>query len=805
MSKTLKLSLFLPVLISCSIMAWAQESNNNPTNKSYFTLSGTIKDAGSFETVIGATIVFKPLNIVTQTNNYGFYSIKLPQGRYEVVITHVNFTTFTDTIALFQNITQDFRLSENRNSSLENVVVTARKNSTIASIKTTEISLNKLSMTTVKKMPVVMGESDILKSITTLPGVTNAGEGQSGFNVRGGSADQNLILLDEATIFNTSHLLGLISVFNTDAIKDLKLYKGGIPTRYGGRLSSVLEVFQKDGNKNRFSGTGGIGTLSSRLMIEGPLNKGKGSYVFAGRTSYANIFLALANQKSRVSFYDINTKINYQLNDKNQLFLSGYFGEDGFSLADAFSNPYGNIAVNLRWNHLFSKRIFSNLSLIYSAYNYGFELEFADISWKSNITNYNLKYDINHTINAQMQLNYGLNALWYDFNPGKISPLNKNSTIVPQQLIKKHAIEPALYLDAKNNIGKNLIISYGVRYSCFARMGEESIFLYKDDRPASFNDRTKVYEKSKPIGTRKYKSGEAISEFENLEPRATATLVINNNTSVKASYNRMAQYMHLITNTQSPTPLDVWMPSGPYLKPQISDQVSIGFFKNLNNNNYSVELEAYYKKTANRIDYIDGAEIIANDAIEQTVLNGRARAYGVELLVKKNTGKLTGWVSYTLSKAEQQTPGRNAGEPGINNGKWYLAGFDKTHNLNAVANYERNKKWRFGAIFTLQSGQPSSFPSGQYTYDIFVIPVFGDRNSNRLPLFHHLDISATYTPNKKPNRRFQGEFVFSIYNVYNRQNAASYQFKQNQDNLASESLRTSIFGAVPSVTYNFRF
>lgn len=805
MIKRMRVCFLLTLVISYSGKIWAQEIKNNVQNTSKVLLSGTIKDAGSLETVIGATILLKPINIVTQTNNYGYYSVNLPSGTYEVVITHVNYTALTDTISLTVNSLIDFKLTEKKGTYMEDVIVTGKKNSNIASIKTTEISLNKLSMTTVKKMPVVLGESDILKSIITLPGVTNAGEGQSGFNVRGGSADQNLILLDEATIFNTSHLLGFLSVFNTDAIKDLKLYKGGVPSKYGGRLSSVLEVFQKDGNKNQFAGTGGIGTLSSRLMVEGPLGSGKGSYIIAGRASYANIFLALAKQKSRVSFYDLNTKVNYKLNSNNQLYLSGYFGQDGFSLANSFSNPYGNIAVNLRWNHLFSKRIFSNLSLIYSAYNYGFDLEFVDLSWKSSIKNYNVKYDVNHTINTNMHLNYGVNALWYNFDPGKLSPLNDKSTITPQQLIKKYAIEPAFYIDAKNNIGKKLIISYGVRQSAFLRMGEEAIFQYQNNLPVFYNDRTKVYEKAKPTGTKNYKKDELISNYCYLEPRATATLVINNNTSLKASYNRMVQYMHLISNTQSPTPLDVWTPSGPYLKPQLADQIAMGFFKNFKSNAYSLELEAYYKTTKNRIDFIDGAELIANDAIEQVVLNGKARAYGIELMVKKNNGTLTGWLSYTLSRAEQQTPGRNNNEPGINNGKWYLAGFDKTHNLNIVANYDNKKKWKFGAIFTLQTGQPSTFPTGQYTYDIFMVPVFGDRNANRLPLFHHLDVSATYTPNRKPAKKFKGELVFSVYNLYNRQNAASFQFVQNKETLASESLRTSLFGAIPSVTYNFKF
>lgn len=767
-----------------------------------FTLSGTISDSKNKETLIGVNLYIVEAKASLTTNEYGFYSITLPKGDYTFLISYLGYQEIEEKINLTENVKKNFSLTES-SQQLEEVVITENKKR--AEIRKPEMSVNKLSMQTVKQMPVILGEVDIIKSILTLPGVTNAGEGQSGFNVRGGSADQNLILLDEATIYNSSHLFGFFSVFNADAIKDLKLYKGGIPARFGGRLSSVLDIYQKEGNKNGFHMNGGIGLISSRLLAEGPIDKGKGSFLVAGRGSYAHLFLKLADNPNSAYFYDLNTKLSYELNQKNNLFLSGYFGRDVFNINDSFVNTYGNAVVNLRWNHLFSEKLFSNLSAIYSDYYYGLKLDFIGFNWDSGIKNYNIKYDFKHYLTDKIKLSYGVNAQYYDFNPGKIEPIDETSSINEFQLDKKYALEPALYFDVDQKITSNFSVNYGLRYSMFYRLGQQTINTYENNQALTWNNDFKIYEKATPTGTRYYGSNEVIASFDNLEPRFAMSYSFNDNQSVKASYNRMAQYLHLISNTQSPTPLDVWTPSDNFLKPQTLDQVAIGYFQNFNDDKYSLEVETFYKKIKNRVDYIDGADLIANNAIEQVVLNGNARAYGLEVMFKKNEGKLTGWVSYTLSRTEQQTPGRTADELGINNGNWYKTGFDKTHNLSVVSTYELNNKWKFGSIFTLQTGQPVTFPNVKYEYQGIVVPSYGLRNENNLPTYHHLDISATYTPKPDKKKGWQGEWVFSVYNLYGRKNAASITFRQNADTATNEAVKLSIFGIVPSVSYNFKF
>lgn len=767
-----------------------------------FTLSGTVLDDSSNETLIGASVYIKELQKSVSTNEYGFYSISLPAGTYTVQISYVSFGTKEETIVLKSNVRKNVNLSTDTKELQEVVITDNRKR---AEIRRPEMSVNRMTAEEIKKMPVVMGEVDVLKSILQLPGVTNAGEGSSGFNVRGGSADQNLILLDEATIFNSSHLFGFFSVFNADAIKDMKLYKGGIPARYGGRLSSVLDIYQKEGNKKEFHMTGGIGAISSRLLAEGPIVKDRGSFLIGGRASYAHLFLKLTDIDNSAYFYDLNTKLSYKLNDNNNIYLSGYFGRDLFDISDSFSNTYGNAVLNLRWNHLFNDRLFSNMSMIYSDYYYGLELGFIGLKWDSGIKNYNFKYDLKHYLTDKFKLNYGVNAIYYDFNPGTVSPTGKDSAINHDQLEKKYAFEPALYIDAEHELTENLTVSYGLRYSMFYRLGAQNMNIYANDQPVSFNDELKIYEKAAPIGTQHYDSGKTIADFSNFEPRVGVAYKLDDNQSVKASYNRMSQYLHLITNTSSPTPLDVWAPSDNFLKPELLDQVAVGYFKNFKDDNYSLEVETFYKKIKNKIDYIDGADLIANKAIEQVVLNGRARSYGLEVLFRKNSGKLTGWVSYTLSRTEQQTPGRAPGETGINNGNWYRAGYDKLHNISITGAYQYTEKWSFGAIFALQSGQPATFPEGYYQYGDVNVPVYGDRNGDRLPIYHHLDVSATYVPKPDKKKGWQGEWVFSIYNLYNRQNAASMTFRQNDKTGANEASRLSIFGMIPSVTYNFKF
>jgi hypothetical protein len=795
--------LTLTLLLSYRSM-YSQDTSESKLAKQKFTLSGTISDAKSNESIIGVNIYIPELKTGTTTNEYGFYSITIPKGNYEVQVSYISFQTVTENINLEKNTKNNFKLSS-IGEQLQEVVITTDKKAT--NIKKAEMSINKLSIATIKKMPVVLGEVDVLKSILLLPGVTNAGEGASGFNVRGGGADQNLILLDEATIFNSSHVFGFFSVFNPDAIKDLKLYKGGIPARYGGRASSVLDIYQKDGSSTGFHMSGGIGLISSRLLAEGPIVKDKGSFLIGGRASYAHLFLKLSQeQKNNAAyFYDLNTKLSYKLNQNNNLFLSGYFGRDVFSLDKSFTNTYGNSTLNLRWNHLFNDKLFSNLSVIYSDYYFGLDLDLAGFKWDSGIKNYNIKYDFKNYISDKFKLNFGANSIYYDFNPGTINPTNPNSGINFSQLDKKYAFEPALYIEAEQEISKKVSLYYGLRYSLFYRLGKSTTNVYANNEPVIFNQELQIYEKATPIGTKFYDKNKVIQNYNYLEPRFSIAYGIDKNQSLKASYNRMVQYLQLVSNTSSPTPLDIWMPSDNFIKPQIADQVALGYFRNFNEEMYSFEAETFYKKIQNRMDYIDGADLIANEAIEQVILNGQMRSYGLELMFRKNEGKFTGWISYTLSKSEQQTPGRNSSEIGINNGKWYSSAYDKLHNLAVTSNYNLNKKWSFGANFILQSGQPVTYPNGQYTYQDILVPSYGLRNENRLPIYNHLDLSATLTPHKNDNRKWNSEWVFSIYNVYNRKNAASIGFQQNADTGNNEALRTSIFGIVPAVSYNFKF
>ena len=767
-----------------------------------YTISGTITDAKTNETFFGVSVYVLETKTGGLTNEYGFYSLTIPEGDYTLVVSYLGFKTEERKINLTSNQKVNFELIETT-SELDEVIIKSEKNFT--DVRKPEMSTNKLSMTEIKKIPVILGEVDVIKSLLLLPGVTNAGEAASGFNVRGGSADQNLILLDEATIFNSSHLFGFFSVFNPDAIKDLKLYKGGIPARFGGRLSSVLEIYQKEGNSKKHEINGGIGLLASRLLAEGPIVKDKTSYLVAGRASYAHLFLKFTDNENSAYFYDLNTKISHKFNDKNRLYFSGYFGRDVFSIAESFENVYGNSVLNLRWNHLFNDKLFANTSLIYSDYYYGLTLDFVGFNWNSGIKNYNLKYDLRHYVSDKTKLQYGLNSIYYQFNPGTIEPIDENSSINFRRLDQKYAFENALYFDIEQQLTPKLNASVGMRYSTFHRLGAQNVNLYENNQAVVFNQDLKIYEEATPIGQKSFGSNEVINSYNNFEPRAALAYTINDDKSIKASYNRMTQYLHLISNTASPTPLDIWSPSGDFFEPMLSDQVAIGYFTNLNNKKYSLEIETYYKTIKNKVDFIDGAELIANNAIEQVVLNGEGRAYGLELYLKKNEGKLQGWISYTLARSEQRIPGRNASEPGINNGNWYVTGYDKTHNLSTTATYKLNDKWTFGGVFTFQSGQPITYPVGQFNYQGFSAPVFGDRNAFRRPEFHHLDVSATLTPRKNANRKWQGEWVFSIYNVYNRKNAANITFRQNDQTLRNEAVRLSIFGIIPSVTYNFKF
>ena len=773
-----------------------------------YTLSGTISEVSSNETLIGVTVAIPELKTGVTTNEYGFYSITLPEGTYTVLISYLGFEDITQQITLTENRRKDFLLSEEAEQ-LEEVVVT--ENVEKMDIRKPQMSVNTLSVGTIKKIPVILGEADVIKSILLLPGVTNAGEGASGFNVRGGAADQNLILLDEAIIFNSSHLFGFFSVFNPDAIKDVKLYKGGIPARYGGRVSSVLDIFQKEGNSKEFKMNGGIGAVASRLLLEGPIKKDKAAYLIGGRASYAHLFLPLFDVDNTAYFYDLNTKFNYRLNEKNNIFLSGYFGRDVFGINDSFVNTYGNAVGNFRWNHLFSDKLFSNLSLIYSDYYYGLKLDFVGFNWNSGIRNFNLKYDLKHYATDKLQINYGINNVYYQFNPGKIEPSNSESGIIEEQLIEKYANEFAAYVDFEHRLSENLSVGYGLRFSHFMRLGQDELNVYANNNPVTYDPFLLIYQEADPIDVINPGRGTTLSHFSNFEPRVSLSYTLNQSSSIKASYTRLAQYLHLLSNTSSPTPLDVWTPSGPFTKPQLLDQYAFGYFKNINDGDFSLETEVFYKDVQNRIDYIDGANLIANNAIEQVILNGEARAYGLEFLLRKNEGKLQGWLAYTLSKSEQRTPGRapvidngrSNVETGINFGNWYNTPYDKTHDISLFLSYDLTDKWSFSGNFTYQTGQPTNYPVGQFEFQDLTVPYYGLRNSQRLPAYNRLDLSATLKPKKNKNRKLKGEWVFSLYNVYNRRNAASINFRQNDDTGVNEAVRTSIFGIVPAVTYNF--
>ncbi len=791
MGKITSLPFYLLILFSINL--FSQER---------FTLSGTITEIASNETLIGVTVAVPALSTGVITNEYGFYSITLPKGSYELHISSLGYQDIIQTIDLSYDQKINFQLLEDAEQ-LEEVVVT--EDIEKLNIRKPQMSVNSLSVETIKKIPVILGEADIIKSILLLPGVSNAGEGASGFNVRGGAVDQNLILLDEATIFNSSHLFGFFSVFNPDAIKDVKLFKGGIPSRYGGRVSSVLEIFQKEGNSKELKVNGGIGAVASRLLAEGPIIRDKAAFLIGGRASYAHLFLPLFDIDNTAYFYDLNTKLNFKLNESNNIFFSGYFGRDVFSISESFVNTYGNAVLNFRWNHLFSDKLFSNLSLIYSDYYYGLKLDFVGFKWNSGIQNFNLKYDFKHYLSNNFQVNYGINNIYYRFNPGKIEPSDSESGIIENQLIQKYANEFAVYVDVEQNITEKLSLQYGLRLSNFIRLGQDELNVYENDNPVSFDPVLQIYKEADPIDVIYPERSEQLATFTNLEPRIALAYSLDANNSIKASYTRLAQYLHLISNTSSPTPLDVWTPSGPFIKPQLLDQYAVGYFKNLKEGDYSLETEVFYKDIQNRIDYIDGANLIANDAIEQVILNGEARAYGFELLFRKKRDRFQGWLAYTLSKSEQRTPGRNASETGINSGSWYNTPYDKTHDVSLYVNYELNEKWSFNSNFVFQTGQPTNYPIGQFEFQNLAVPYYGLRNKERLPAYHRIDFSATLTPRKNKGRKLKAEWVFSIYNLYNRRNAASIGFSRNGDTGVNEAVRTSIFGLVPAATYNIKF
>ena len=770
----------------------------NINSQNNFTFSGYVLDSQTNELVIGASVIIDELNIGTITNSYGFFSITVKEGDYSVKTQNLGYKDDLQIISLNKNIILNIYLAEEVES-LDEVIV--MENTEDIDIELPVLSLNIISGKTIKQTPVVFGESDILKTIQLLPGVSSAGEGASGFNVRGGAADQNLILFDEAIIYNSSHLFGLFSVFNSDAIKEVKLYKGGIPSSYGGRLSSVLDVYQKDGNNQNFSMNGGIGAISSRLLVEGPIQKNQSSFLVASRGTYAHLFLKLTDIENIAYFYDLNTKSNFVIDNKNKIFLSGYFGRDLFKLDGTFMNTYGNSTLNLRWNHLINEKTFSNTSLIFSDYYYGLQLDFVGFDWKSGIKNLNFKFDLKNYYSNIFQFNYGLNVIYYDFNPGTIGPLTPDSGFNFSRLNKKYAFENSTYFDVIHKINSQLSMRYGIRLNQFLRLRQNGLQQYANDDPLYYDNDLKIYDPATPLAGNFDNNSSVFKTYNNIEPRINISYSFNNQ-SIKASYNRLNQYLHLISNTSSPTPLDIWVPSGPYIKPQKLDQYALGYYKRIKN--IKIETEIFYKKIKNRLDYIDGADLVANDNIETVILPGKSRAYGFEILLKKSEGRHKFMVAYTLSKSEQKTPGRNSLEDGINFSNWYNTPYDKPHDFSINSEYILSKKLKIVGNFIYQTGQPTNYPNSQYTYMNLNVPNYGKRNSQRLPNYHRMDINLTLTPDKK-NKKIESSWVFGIYNLYDRDNASSIIFRRNNETLKNEAVQISIFGIVPSVTYNFKF
>lgn len=767
--------------------------STNFTFAQKFTLSGYIKDASNGEVLLGASIYLSELKNGAVTNEYGFYSLKVAKGTYTVKVSYIGYQTVTKTV----NLSKDQKLNVElpvEGKALEEIVVTSEKPD--ENVRNIQMSVNKLEMSTIQKMPAFMGEADIIKSIQLLPGVTTVGEGASGFNVRGGNIDQNLILIDEAPVYNSAHALGFFSVFNPDAVKNVKLVKGGIPAEYGGRLSSLLDVRLREGNSKRFEMNGGVGLLFSRLSIQAPIKKDKASFLIAGRRSYVDLFFPLLGGRlsnSSVFFYDLTAKLNYTINEKNKVFASGYFGRDKIGV-DIFGFNWGNATASIRWNHLFNDQLFLNTTAFYS--NYDYQLGVPDntdgFNWKANIVNYSFKPEFTYFINSENTLNFGGQAILYQFVPGtaKFTSSGVSSDIT---LADKFGLETAVYVSSKQNIGDRITLQYGLRYSWFDYLGKGTAITFED---ASAGQRRR------PVSTQDFSMWESIQQYSNLEPRFSAKYMLNKKTSLKLSYNRMAQYIHLVSNSTASIPLDTWTPSTNNIQPQLADQVALGYFRNFGKgNDYEFSAETYYKIYQNQIDYIDGADLLLNENLEGDLLTGEGRAYGLELYIKKNTGRLTGWLSYTLARTERQVNG-------INNNEWYPTRFDRTHNLYLVGMYKLSRRVELSANFMFASGTPTTFPTNRFEFEGIIAPHNADetRNNFRIPNSHRLDISLTLLP-KNTNKRWQGHWVFSVYNIYANKNPFSVFFQADKNNpTITNAFQYSIIGSViPSVTYNFKF
>lgn len=748
-----------------------------------YTISGTVKDASSGEDLIGASVIVKEqpsLGVVT--NVYGFYSLTLSEGDYTLVYQFIGLQSVEREITLAQNQKINLELKPN-SEELAEVVVSAEKED--RNVTKNEMSVAKVSMKEIENVPVLFGEKDVLKVIQLLPGVKSAGEGNSGFYVRGGAADQNLILLDEAPVYNPSHLLGFFSVFNSDALKDVTLYKGGMPAEFGGRASSVMDIKMKEGNSKKYSATGGVGLISSRLTLEGPVQKDKSSFILSARRTYADLFLGLSSDEnikdSQLYFYDVTAKLNYKISEKDRIFISGYFGRDVLSFGDQFSFNWGNTTGTLRWNHIYGDKLFSNTSLIYSDYDYEINIgENDDLSIGASIDDWNLKQDYTYFLNAKNTLKFGGNAIYHQFAPGNIDAASSFNSV---KIDNQFALEGGLYVQNDYKLSQRWGINYGLRYSLFNYLGPSS--AYEFDNDGDFISKTS------------YDDWKSIQYYGGLEPRLSVKYQLNDVSSLKGSYTRNYQYLHQLSNSTSSQPTDLWVPSSNNIKPQISDQVALGYFRNFNDNMYEFSFETYYKDLQNQIDYKDGADLLLNENVEGELVYGRGYAYGAEFLLRKNKGKFTGWLSYTLSRSIKQFDAINNGDP-------FAAKQDRIHDISIVGSYQINPKLTLSANWVYYTGNAVTFPSASYVVDEKLVPYYTERNGYRMPDYHRMDIGLTWI-NKKTDR-FESSWNFSLYNAYNQYNAYTITFRESESNPnTTEAVQTTLFGIVPSISYNFKF
>jgi len=770
-------ALFCLLLIFTSLPSFAQKK---------FTISGNIKDAATGEVLIGATIRIKELSQNgAATNSYGFYSLSATEGGYTLLISYVGYITVSKQVSLDKNLTVDMVLDA-RND-LTEVMVSAKGHNN-DNVTSPEMGVEKLNMSQINSMPVLLGERDILKSISLLPGVKAASEGNTGFYVRGGASDQNLILLDEAIVYNASHLFGFFSTFNSDAIKDVSLYKGGMPAQYGGRLSSVLDIKMDEGNNKEDVVEGGIGLISSRIKLEGPIVKDKGSFMISVRRTYIDAFLKASSDStvkgSKLYFYDLNAKANYHFDDKNAIYLSGYFGKDVLGLRNTFGTNWGNATGTLRFNHVFNSKLFSNTSLVYSNYNYTIQsfLPGNDFRAVSKITDIDLKEDLQYYINTNHTLRFGVDALHHNLAPGSLTS-NDSSSFNSKVIQRRYGLETAAYVSDEWHINDKLTLLYGARLSGIFIFGPGTFSTYDAD--------------GNTISSKTYQAGDVVKTYFYLEPRLSASYSLNDQTSLKASYNRNTQNIHILSNSNSSTPTDLYAMSSNNIKPEIADQVSTGYFRNFDENIFEFSSEIYYKWLQNQIDYKDGAQLILNQDVESQLVYGTGRAYGIEFYLKKKYGRFNGWLGYTLSRTERKFDA-------INNGNYFPATQDRTHDISAVGIYQLNKRWSFSSTFVYGTGNAVTYPNGKYAIGGVTTYYYSERNANREPANNRLDIGATLEG--KPHKKYHSSWTFGIYNIYNHRNPYAITFRDSKTNPGTtEAVETSLFGRVPSVTWNFKF